>query len=93
MIFKHKTPQYNHNGERGAIFRLWEDPGEQNNLILDQSLERIKAEAYDWMGKEIQGARLALHGSNYSKHAIFYKSLLPSMKWGDKPNPNHPFFE
>ena len=85
----------NYNGQGGAIFRLWEDPGEQNNLIKDQSLEWVKTEAFEWMKKEVRGARLPLHGTDNEKHGKFYKSLMPSTKlYGTKePNPNNPIFE
>ena len=85
----------NYNGEGGAIFRLWEDPGEQNNLIRDQSVEWVKTEAFEWMKKEIKGARLPLHGADNVIHSNFYKSLMPSTKlYGTKePNPENPTFE
>ena len=85
----------NYNGEGGAIFRLWEDPGEQNNLIRDQSVQWVKTEAFEWIKKEFKGARLPLHGSNNEKHAKFYKSLMPPLMLccPKKPNPNHPVYE
>ena len=84
----------NYNGEGGAIFRLWEDPGEQNNLISDSSLQWVKTEAYEWMNKEFQGSRLPVHGSNYHRHSNFYqKYLLPATHWGKKLNPYNPIYE
>ena len=72
ITIKAKTQKLNYNGEGGAIFRLWEDPGEQNNLISDSSLQWVKTEAYEWMNKEFQGSRLPVHGSNYHRHSNFY---------------------
>ena len=94
-LFKSRSQRVNYNGDGGAIFRLWEDPGEQNNLIRDQSLEWVKTEAFEWMKKEFKGARLPLHGANNEKHAKFYKSLMPPLMLFDpkRPNPTHPVYE
>ena len=90
-----KKQKLNFNGEGGAIFRLWEDPGEQNNLISDSSLEWVKTEAYEWMAKELKGSRLPVHGSDNERHSKFYKtSLLPVAFLGPKkPNPAYLIFE
>ena len=83
----------NFDGEGGAIFRLWEDPGEQNNLISDSSLEWVKTEAYEWMTKELKGSRLPVHGSDNERHTKFYKTLLPVAYLNKTPNPANPIFE
>ena len=84
----------NFDGDRGAIFKLWEDPGEQNNLIYEPAYEWVKNGAYEWMAQEFKGSRLPLHGSDNEAHTRFYKYyLLPTEKWGKGPNPNNPIYE
>ena len=103
LLFQEKTRQENRalnfNGDRGAIFKLWEDPGEQNNLISDGNLAWVKSEVYQWMRKELKDVPLPLHGADNEKHMQLYKSLFPRfhMQWkkfepDDFPKPDSDLF-
>ena len=96
MLFKQTRQEFNYNGEKGAIYRLSEDPGEQNNLISNRNLEWVKTEAYQWMREELKGVPLPLHGDDNEKHINFYKTLEPSFnrQWlsHDMPAPDSDIF-
>ena len=93
-IFQQQKQELNFDGDRGAIFKLWEDPGEQNNLIYEPAFEWVKIGAYKWMEQEFKGSRLPLHGSDNEAHTRFYKyNLLPTERWGKGPNPNNPIYK
>ena len=92
----HKDRALNFNGEGGAIFKLWEDPGEQHNLISDGKLQWVKSKAYEWMRKELKDVPLPLHGDNNEKHMKLYKSLSPRFNMAcrkfDLPEPDSDLF-
>ena len=73
-------PQKVRKDTSGAIYRLWEDPGEQKNLIRVQTLSWIKSEVNSWMRKELEGAPLPVTSDNNVNHSMFFRKLMPNWK-------------
>jgi len=59
---------------------LWNDPGEQRNLVSDNSLRWIKDNVYKWMTEELRNAPLPITSENNQAQMKFYRALLPDWK-------------